>query len=69
MQPKEFLRKLYSSHPEILASIKQEQKITDANEAALKKVIEEFLEIFLNHAPAASFDHAGLSDRLAHDKK
>ena len=29
----------------------------------------KLLEIFLNHAPAASFDHAGLSDRLAHDKK
>jgi proton translocating ATP synthase F1 alpha subunit len=64
----EFLRKLHSSHPEILASIKQEQKITDTNEAALKKVIEEFLLIFLNHAPATSFDHAGLSDRLAHDQ-
>jgi len=64
----EFLRKLHSSHPEILASIKQEQKITDTNEATLKKVIEEFLSIFLNHAPASSFDHAGLSDRLAHDQ-
>jgi len=64
----EFLRKLHSSHPEILASIKQEQKITETNEAALKKVIEEFLSIFLNHAPATSFDHAGLSDKLAHDQ-
>jgi proton translocating ATP synthase F1 alpha subunit len=64
----EFLRKLHSSHPEILASIKQEQKITETNEAALKKVIEEFLLIFLNHTPATSFDHAGLSDKLAHDQ-
>jgi proton translocating ATP synthase F1 alpha subunit len=64
----EFLRKLHSSHPEILASIKQEQKITETNEVALKKVIEEFLLIFLNHAPATSFDHAGLSDKLAHDQ-
>ena len=66
---KEFLRKLHSSHPEILASIKKEQKITDENESALKKVIEEFLTIFSDHAPSAHFDHAGLSDRLAHDKR
>ncbi|MDX2082458.1 MAG: F0F1 ATP synthase subunit alpha [Rickettsiales bacterium] len=63
---KEFLRKLHNSHPEILASIKQEQKITESNEAALKKAITEFLEIFLNHAPSPHFDHVGLNDRLIH---
>ncbi len=46
---KEFLRKLHSSHPEILASIKNEQKITEENEKALKKIIEEFSTVFLNH--------------------
>jgi proton translocating ATP synthase F1 alpha subunit len=66
---KEFLRKLHSSNPEILNSIKKEQKITEANEAALKKAIEEFTEIFLNHAPSSHLDHVGLNDRLAHDKK
>ncbi len=66
---KEFLRKLSSSHPEILASIKKEQKITDETESKLKNAINEFLEIFLNHAPSGHLDHSGLSDRLAHDKK
>lgn len=66
---KEFLRKLHSAYPEILASIKKEQKITDENEAKLKKAIEEFLAVFSNHAPSTHFDHAGLSDRLAHDKR
>ena len=66
---KEFLRKLHSAHPEILASIKQEQKISDGNEAALKKVIAEFLPIFLNHSPSTHFDKAGLEDKLEHDKK
>ena len=65
---KDFLRKLHSSNPEILSSIKTEQKITDETEVKLKKVIEEFLSVFLNHAPSSRFDHAGLSDRLAHDK-
>ncbi len=63
---KEFLRKLKSQHPEILASIKQEQKISETTEVALKKAIEEFLAIFLNQTPSASFDHAGLNDRLSH---
>jgi F-type H+-transporting ATPase subunit alpha len=65
---KEFLRKLRNSHPHILLSIKQECKITDITESALKKAIDEFIAVFLNHPPATSFDHAGLSDRLAHDK-
>ncbi len=65
---RDFLRKLHTSYPEILASIKQEQKITETTEAALKKAIEEFSSIFLNHAPSPHFDHAGLTDRLAHDK-
>lgn len=65
---KEFLRKLKSSNPEILASIKQEQKISEPTEAALKKAIEKFLEIFLNHAPNSNPDHGGLNDRLAHKK-
>jgi proton translocating ATP synthase F1 alpha subunit len=65
---KEFLRKLYNANPEILASIKQEQKITDSNEVALKKFIEEFLVIFLNHAPSTNSAHLELSDKLVHDK-
>ena len=63
---KEFLRKLKSSNPEILASIKQEQKISEPTEAALKKAIEKFLEIFLNHVPNSNPDRGGLNDRLAH---
>jgi proton translocating ATP synthase F1 alpha subunit len=66
---KEFLRKLHSAHPAILASIKKEQKITDETENQLKKAIEEFLTIFLNHAPSTHFDHVGLEDKLKHDKK
>ena len=65
---KEFLRKLYSSHPEILQSIKKENKITDEIEAKLKKVIEDFVAIFVNHAPASDIDHSVLSDRLEHKK-
>lgn len=44
---KEFLQKLRTSHSDILDSIKSELKITDENEGKLKKVITEFLEIFL----------------------
>jgi F-type H+-transporting ATPase subunit alpha len=51
---KEFLNKLKSSHSDILASIKKEQKITDETEAKLKKVIEEFVAIFLNHASSTA---------------
>jgi F-type H+-transporting ATPase subunit alpha len=45
----EFLRKLHSSHSAILSSIKQEQKITEETESALKKAIEEFVAIFLSN--------------------
>lgn len=66
---KEFLRKIRTSYPEILTSIKQEQKISEPVEDKLKIAIEEFLGVFLNHVPSSCFDHAGLSDRLSHDKK
>lgn len=42
----EFLRKLESSHPEILTVIKKEQKISEETEKLLKLAIEESLEIF-----------------------
>jgi F-type H+-transporting ATPase subunit alpha len=60
----EFLRKIHSSNPEILASIKKEQKITDEVEATIKKLLTEFVDVFLNHAPSSHFDHAGLSKKL-----
>ena len=63
---REFLRKLYSSYPEILQSIKQENKISEEIETKLKKVIEDFVAYFVNHAPATDLDHSGLSDRLEH---
>jgi F-type H+-transporting ATPase subunit alpha len=66
---REFLRKLNSSSPEILSSIKQEQKITEPTEAKLKAIIEEFVQIFLDHAPAGSFGKADSSDKLSQDKK
>ena len=66
---KDFIRKLTSSHPEILQSIKKENKITDEIEVQLKKVIEEFVNNFINHAPANDLDHSGLSDRLEHKNK
>ncbi|MES2677235.1 MAG: F0F1 ATP synthase subunit alpha [Pseudomonadota bacterium] len=43
---KEFLRKIKSAHSNILDSIRKEQKISDAVEAELKKIIIEFVEIF-----------------------
>ena len=61
---KEFIRKLSSSNPEILESIKKENKITDEIEVKLKKAIEDFVSNFINHAPANDLDHGGLSDRL-----
>ena len=61
---KEFLRKLHASHPEILSSIKKEQIITDETETKLKNLIEEFLTVFLNHAPSSHLDHAGLTASL-----
>lgn len=65
---KEFVRKLQTSYPEILQSIKQENKITEEIEAKLKNVINEFLTVFANHSPASDIDHTGLSDRLEHKK-
>jgi F-type H+-transporting ATPase subunit alpha len=66
---KDFLNKIRSSYPEILSSIKKEQKITEQVEIELKKVIESFLQTFLNHAPSVNFDHGSVSDRLNHNKK
>ncbi|MCE3254950.1 MAG: synthase subunit alpha [Rickettsiaceae bacterium] len=42
----EFLRKIKTSYPQILESIKSEQKISDTTETELKRAIVEFLEIF-----------------------
>jgi F-type H+-transporting ATPase subunit alpha len=44
----QFLQKIKTAHPEILQSIANEQKITEATEAQLKQIILDFLEIFLN---------------------
>ena len=63
---KEFIRKLKSQSPDILESIKKDKKISEEVEVKLKKAITDFLEIFLNHAPATTFDHAGLNDKLSH---
>jgi proton translocating ATP synthase F1 alpha subunit len=65
----DFLQKLRNSHPEILNSIKKEQKITDETETKLKKIIEEFVSTFLNHSPSSHFDKVGLADKLKHEKK
>lgn len=43
---KEFLRKIKTSHKNILDSIKSEQKISEGIESELKKVITEFVGIF-----------------------
>jgi F-type H+-transporting ATPase subunit alpha len=43
---KEFLRKLESLHPEILANIKKEQKISESTESLLKQAIAESLDVF-----------------------
>jgi len=42
----EFLRKIKSSHSNILDSIRNEQKISDIIEAELKKIIIDFVEFF-----------------------
>lgn len=42
----ELLRKIKSSHQDLLDKIRSEQKISDSSEAELKKIIEEFLDIF-----------------------
>ena len=64
----DFLQKLRNSYPEILNSIKKEQKITDETETKLKKIIEEFVSTFLNHSPSNHFDRVGLDDKLKHEK-
>lgn len=60
----EYLRRVKSKYPEILTSIKQEQKISESVEAKLKEIIVEFVSIFNNHAPDTHFDHAGLVEKL-----
>jgi len=42
----EFRRFLHAKHPEILESIRKEQKVTDENEKALKSAIEKFTHLF-----------------------
>ena len=42
----ELLRKIKSGHQDLLEKIRTEQKISDHSEAELKKIIEEFLDIF-----------------------
>jgi len=64
-----FLQKLRNSHPEILNSIKKDQKISEEVEGKLKKIIEEFVSTFLNHSPLNHFAHVGLDDKLKHEKK
>ncbi len=58
---REFLLKIKTSYQELLESIRIEQKISDKSEAILKKAIEEFLIIFLNHNPSGDIIHPGLS--------
>jgi F-type H+-transporting ATPase subunit alpha len=60
----DFLRKIKSSHRDILDSIRQEKKISDLVEEKLKKVLVEFIEVFSNHSPNPHFDHAGAVDKL-----
>ncbi len=64
----EFLLKIKNNYPEILESIKKEQKIDEKTESKLKNVIEEFVAIFLNHTPSSNTKNADLSDRLSHKK-
>jgi len=65
----ELMRKIKASKPEILATIKKEQKITEETETNLKKIIEEFVATFINHSPSNHVDHVGLNDRLKHESK
>lgn len=62
---KELLRKLKAQYPAILDSIKKEQKISETVESDLKKALEEFVTIFLDHAPSSTFDHSGAGAKLA----
>ncbi len=43
---KEFLRRLEASHPEVLANIKKEQKISESTESLLKQAIAQSLDVF-----------------------
>ena len=65
----ELLRKIKTSHAEILTTIKTEQKISDDIENKLKTIIADFVNTFSNHSPSTHFDHVGLDDRLKHEKK
>jgi F-type H+-transporting ATPase subunit alpha len=65
----DLLKKIKTSAPEILDSIKKEQKITEQTESSLKKIIEDFVNVFTNHSPSNHIDHVGLNDRLKHEKK
>jgi F-type H+-transporting ATPase subunit alpha len=65
---KELLLKIKNNYPEILDSIKKEQKIDEKTENKLKNAIEEFVAIFLNHPPSSNTKNADLSDRLSHKK-
>jgi F-type H+-transporting ATPase subunit alpha len=65
----DLLNKIKTSAPEILESIKKEQKITEETESKLKKIIEDFVNVFTNHSPSNHIDHVGLNDRLKHEKK
>ena len=65
----DLLRKIKSSQPEILETIKKEQKISEEIETKLKKLIEEFVNSFINHKPSSDIDKVGLNDRLQHEKK
>jgi len=65
----DLLKKIKTSAPEILESIKKEQKITEETESKLKKIIEDFVNVFTNHSPSNHIDHVGLNDRLKHEKK
>lgn len=64
----ELLLKIKNNYPEILDSIKKEQKIDEKTENKLKNAIEEFVAIFLNHSPSSNTKNADLSDRLSHKK-
>jgi F-type H+-transporting ATPase subunit alpha len=44
---REFLAYLHDNKPEILSSIRDEQKLTESNEEALKAELTQFLETFL----------------------
>lgn len=43
---RELLHEIYDRHPEIISSIKSEEKITDDNEQKLQDVLEKFVKVF-----------------------